>query len=1073
MATVFDLLSNPLVLIIGGALVAFMLYQKLAPNVKVRLPGKGLSWDAVLAKLGGPRYAEAKLERAVAAAKKKDGALAAGRIYEDVDQLQKAVDVYLEGQEIYAAAAVLEKMGKAERSAELFLQAGDYKKAAQLFSESGKPARAAALFEEKGNRLEAARLYGIAGQWDKAAELYDKGGYPSKAAEAYEKCGAHSKAAECYERHFMENVSYGTTYSSTAASPEQKSALFAGRLHVKAGDLDKAFQILVRGGFFKDGADVAMQQRQFVKAAELYLRAEDMERAADAYEQAGDHVKAANFRGEVALKADRVPDAARFFQEGQDYLRAAELFESVGMLAEAAGAYEAGESFAAAGSVYVRAGLKARGAASYERASDFETAAKLYEEAGEGRKAMELYARAGQTFKSGEAAVNAGALERAVSLLQRVPPADENARAATELLAQTFLKLGRPQLALERLNKALAGQPISAANLDLNYWLAVTLEQVGQGPEALALFKKILAEDLSFRDVESRVHRIETGASHSGPTPAAPSGADRIGKYVLLGTLGKGAMGEVFRAHDPVLNRDVALKVITSSLAASPEHRARFRREAQSVAQLNHPNIVTVHDFDEVGDHIYMAMELLEGEDLRRLIGTAALKDVDRVLSIAEQICDGLSYAHSKNVIHRDLKPGNIRVLPSGQIKILDFGLARLGASEMTQAGMLLGTPNYMSPEQVRGEHADLRSDLFSLGAVLYEMLTARRAFDAEAVPAVLNLVLTQQPEPAARLVANLSPLVAQVVDKALAKDVAQRYQSADEMKTALGQARHASPAATAPSAATPPPAPAAQAAAAPTPAAAQTPARASSGPPARFARLEEIGRGPLGPVFRGQDQTDGKQVALRQIPAALLATPSATATLVADLKAAAQVSQPNLARVMGFVELDGHKYVISELVPGRTFAEAIASGRRLPFPQILSLGKVLCPAVAAIHSKKLVHGSIQPSNVMVAQGIVKLVDLGLASLAKTLASPTDYRAPEKQLDVAGDIYALSAVLYHLLTGTHPKSQPQFVAASKLVPGVPVAFDQLLFQNLQPTPQVRCASAEQFLQMLSRMVASA
>jgi serine/threonine protein kinase len=1070
MATVFDLLSNPLVLIIGGALVAFMLYQKFAPSLKVRVPGKGLSWDAVLAKFLGPRYAEAKLEHAVAAAKKKDGALAAGHLYEEAEQLQKAVDAYLEGQEVYAAAAVLEKMGKAERSAELFLQAGDYKKAAQLFSESGKPARAAALFEEKGNRLEAARLYGLAGQWDKAADLYDKGGFPAKAAEAYEKSGEHKKAAECYERHFMENVSYATTYSSTAASPEQKSALLAGRLYVQAGDLDRAFQILVRGSFFKAAADVAMQQRQFVKAAELYLRAEDMGRAADAYEQAGDHVKAATFRGEVALKADHVPDAARFFQEGQDYLRAAELFESVGMLAEAAGAYEAGESFAAAGSVYVRAGLKARGAASYERASDFETAAKLYEEAGDGRKAMDLYTRAGQTFKGGEAAVNAGDYERAASLLQRVPPADENYRAATELLAQTFLKLGRPQLAQERLNKALAGQPISAANLDLNYWLAVTLEQVGQAPEALALFKKILAEDLSFRDVESRVHRIETGASRSGPTPATPSGADRIGKYVLLGTLGKGAMGEVFRAHDPVLNRDVALKVITSSLAASPEHRARFRREAQSVAQLNHPNIVTVHDFDEVGDHIYMAMELLEGEDLRRLIGTPALENVDRVLSVAEQICDGLSYAHGKNVVHRDLKPGNIRVLPSGQIKILDFGLARLGASEMTQSGMVLGTPNYMSPEQVRGEHADLRSDLFSLGAVLYEMLTARRAFDAEAVPAVLNLVLTQQPQPAARLVPNLSPLVAQVVDKALAKDVAQRYQNAAEMKTALGQARHPSPATAAPSA-VPPLAPAAQAAQAATPA--QTPARAASGPTARFTRVEEIGRGPLGPVFRGQDQTDGKQVALRQIPAALLATSSATATLVADLKAAAQVSQPNLARVMGFVELEGHKYVIGELVPGRTFAEAIASGRRLPFPQILSLGKVLCPAIAAIHAKKLVHGSIQPSNVMVAQGIVKLVDLGLASLAKTLASATDYRAPEKQLDVAGDIYALSAVLYHLLTGTHPKSQPQFVAASKLVPGVPAAFDQLLFQNLQPTPQVRCASAEQFLQMLSRMVASA
>jgi serine/threonine protein kinase len=237
----------------------------------------------------------------------------------------------------------------------------------------------------------------------------------------------------------------------------------------------------------------------------------------------------------------------------------------------------------------------------------------------------------------------------------------------------------------------------------------------------------------------------------------------------------------------------------------------------------------------------------------------------------------------------------------------------------------------------------------------------------------------------------------------------------------------------------------------------------------ARFAKVEEVGHGPLGIVFRGQDKTDGRQVALRELPAAVLAMPDALASLVADLKGASKVSHPNLARVMGFVELEGQKCVISEFVPGRNFAEAIASGRRPPFPQVLSLGKVLAQALGAIHAQKLVHGSIQPSNVMVAQGVVKLVDLGLGRLALTAAKPGDYRAPERKLDVAGDLYALAGVLYHLLTGVHPKQTP-LVAASKLVPGIPAAFDQLLFQNLQALPQVRCASAEQFLQILSRIV---
>ncbi|MGA8240687.1 MAG: hypothetical protein WB818_08945, partial [Desulfobacterales bacterium] len=159
--------------------------------------------------------------------------------------------------------------------------------------------------------------------------------------------------------------------------------------------------------------------------------AEDPEKAAHAFEQAGDAVKGATLRGEVALKADRVPEAAAFFQKGQDYLRAAELFESVGMLAEAAGAYEAGDSHAAAGGVYVRAGLKDRAAASYERAREFETAAKFYEESGNGAKAIELYERAGLTFQSGEAAAKSGDRDKAIALLQRVAPQDENYRPAT------------------------------------------------------------------------------------------------------------------------------------------------------------------------------------------------------------------------------------------------------------------------------------------------------------------------------------------------------------------------------------------------------------------------------------------------------------------------------------------------------------------------------------------------------------------------------------------------------------------------------------------------------------------
>ncbi len=204
---------------------------------------------------------------------------------------------------------------------------------------------------------------------------------------------------------------------------------------------------------------------------------------------------------------------------------------------------------------------------------------------------------------------------------------------------------------------------------------------------------------------------------------------DKYGKYKIEGELGQGAMGVVYKAYDPVLDRHVAIKTISASLGADAELRKRFHREAQAAARLNHSNIITVYDFGEQHGQIYIAMELLEGTDLKDLVTEKALTTLDEQLAVMEQILDGLAFAHSKEIVHRDLKPGNLHIQPNGQVKILDFGLARLGSSEMTQAGMVMGTPNYMSPEQVLGEGVDVRSDVFAMGAVFYEMHHGMQAF--------------------------------------------------------------------------------------------------------------------------------------------------------------------------------------------------------------------------------------------------------------------------------------------------------------------------------------------------------
>src|SRR2546422_4869318 len=245
---------------------------------------------------------------------------------------------------------------------------------------------------------------------------------------------------------------------------------------------------------------------------------------------------------------------------------------------------------------------------------------------------------------------------------------------------------------------------------------------------------------------------------------------EKIGKYQIVGKIGHGAMGEVFKAHDPLLNRLIAVKTISGTAPAESDAHKRFLREAQSAARLNHPNIITVFDLGEEQGRVYMAMELLEGTDLREIINTHAVTDLSQKLDFMEQVCDGLAYAHAKQIVHRDLKPGNIHVQPSGQVKILDFGLARLGASEMTRTGMVMGTPHYMSPEQVRGEKADARSDVFSLGSMFYELLAGRKAFDGDSMHTVLFQVLQEEPEPIRNWV-DLPGILVEVLERALQKD--------------------------------------------------------------------------------------------------------------------------------------------------------------------------------------------------------------------------------------------------------------------------------------------------------------
>jgi len=262
----------------------------------------------------------------------------------------------------------------------------------------------------------------------------------------------------------------------------------------------------------------------------------------------------------------------------------------------------------------------------------------------------------------------------------------------------------------------------------------------------------------------------------------------QIGRYKILGELGRGAMGIVYRAQDPALDRVVALKTIILSDDADgrKDYQKRFALEARAAGKLTHPNIVTTHDFGEEGDVAYMAMELLEGTDLRTRLKAGPLA-TSEALHIAVQIADGLGFAHERGVVHRDIKPGNIMLLERGDVKIMDFGIARMRSDDFkTSTGLVLGTPRFMSPEQVAGGPVDQRSDIFSLGVVLYEMLTGVMLFAGDDSPQIAHNVTNIDPEAPSRHNAEVTSLLDFVVARALKKDAAVRYQDAYELAADL-----------------------------------------------------------------------------------------------------------------------------------------------------------------------------------------------------------------------------------------------------------------------------------------------
>jgi len=372
---------------------------------------------------------------------------------------------------------------------------------------------------------------------------------------------------------------------------------------------------------------------------------------------------------------------------------------------------------------------------------------------------------------------------------------EEESAEASKMLGLTFQGKGMLDLAFEKFQRL----PVDDEMKGILYNLGMDFERKRMGGKALAVFERIAGADTKYKDVGARIGRLKAAAA-TVLGPALPGRAEgtlvaegvarpTLGRYELVEELGRGAMGVVYKGRDPKINRLVAIKTVhfdDFEDAMIPQIKERFFREAQSAGMLNHPNIMTVYDAGEEMDLAYIAMELLDGKDLTQWCKKETLLPWSKAVEVAAKVADALHFAHERGIVHRDIKPANVMMLKNGEVKVTDFGIARIQAVSQTKTGAVLGTPSYMSPEQIAGQKVDGRSDLFSLGVVTFELLAGERPFKGDSIATIMFQITGAEPAALADVAPGVPGELQAVVARALRKPVDQRFQTGAEFAAAL-----------------------------------------------------------------------------------------------------------------------------------------------------------------------------------------------------------------------------------------------------------------------------------------------
>jgi tetratricopeptide (TPR) repeat protein len=667
----------------------------------------------------------------------------------------------------------------------------DWQQTAKTFESQGRYREAARIFQGKGQNYEAARLLLKAGALTEAASAFERVGHFQRAAEVCAQAGDNKRAAENYRSHLEDRFgSLAGTRSPTDHAEFVHYCRLAGLAFERAGLLEQAAEILERGEHWEQAGALYAKLGRYVKAADLYERAGAVGRAADVYAQAGDRVRAAQMRGESLYKQDQKNEAAVQFLLGGDPLRAAEVYEEADNYLDAARCYEHCGAHRQAAEAYQRIGEVARAAEMFGRCQDYEESAALYEESGDMGQAAHMFSEAGRFYRAALAAKKAGMIDQAIAHLQKVKPDSADYTASLVELAEHFMERGLPGVALQKLRKALGDQPLTSKNMDAYYAMAEACQEMGDIEEASEILRSIVAENYNYRDAVGRLQELEKKATPRPKAEAPPAGtvleSELVGgdRYEFVEKLGAGGMGIVYRAYDRLLDRVVAYKMLMEQFMEIEEIRERFLREARSAAQLNHPNIVAIHDLGIDRGRLFIIMEFVEGVSYYKILDREDQLPVKAVLHFMIGVLRALSHAHANGVIHRDIKPSNVMLTRSRVVKIADFGLAKILEEAKNEGSQRAsGTPLYMSPEQILGKAVDFRTDIYAFGGSVFHLLAGEPPFvEGE----VLYHHVHTEPRQLSDLRPDVPPALESIVMRCLSKDPDERFQTPEEILTAL-----------------------------------------------------------------------------------------------------------------------------------------------------------------------------------------------------------------------------------------------------------------------------------------------